>query len=224
MLLLSCFLWVACQPKSITQPSLQSYKVGTIPQFNSFQTLNEAEQQYVTSMPNDNALTGASAFKTNRSRIFFDHVIKNGAIEKQDSTALKSISIPCNCILKEDTLHLNTGIGMMGGFGFNLKIHKKKAFSEFYMYTDDIKPYKSSLADTAFQRYALVANQKSNPILEEQPQFVLAEQLNGLLSFKTLPIYERTFIKEENDKLYSRTIEGRVFFTCKVRKKLLWER
>lgn len=170
-------------------------------------------------MPEDNIRTGAAAFKNNRSRIYFDRVMNKGVEEKIDSSVVKELSLSCTCYLSKDTLKIHSGIGMMGGFGTYINVYQKQANSSFYIYTDDIKAYKSSLADTAFQNYALVSNQLSQLILDKKPNFEPGEQLSGLLSFKTLPIYER----KDKDKLEQRTIEGRMHFTCKSRKKMPWE-
>jgi hypothetical protein len=211
----------ACQPKSSTSSNFQHYKVGPIPNNQQFLSLNAEEQQLVLSIPDDNIRSGSGAFKNNRSRIYFDRVMNKGAEEKLDSSVIKELSLSCSCYLSNDTLKIHSGMGMMGGFGLYINVYQQQAISKFYIYTDDIKPYKSSLADTAFQSYALVSNQLSQLILDKKPNFEPGEQLSGLLSFKTLPIYERK--TEDENTLESRTIEGRIHFTCKSRKKMPWE-
>lgn len=217
--LLLCTCFFACQQPHAIGKQSNPYKVGKIPNHSSFLTLNEEEQNYAAAMPEDNALSGASAFQTNRSRIFFDKVYKNALAEELDSAALKAISLPCNCYLQDDTLKIHTGIGMMGGFGFNIILYKNQFQSNFYLYTDDVKPYKSHLTDTAFQSYALVTMKEADFVVDKQPDFVVGEQLSGFIAFTTHNFYEQL----HSEKPDARYIVGRLYFTCKTRKKLPWE-
>ena len=204
------------KPKNLEQ---QPLKIGKIPNWAAFKTMNAQEEKLAATMPTDNALSGRGAFKDNRTRIYIDKILKNNVPEKLDSLAQKGHITPCDCYLKGDNLRIHAGTGAMGGFGIDIIVHEKQFSSGFYIYMNAIKPYKAEITDSSFHHTVNVLNEDALFILQQSPKFELGEIINGYLSFKSRPFYEQL----QSEQLDKRRVEGRMYLTCKVREKMIWE-
>lgn len=200
-----------------------TYKVGQIPDTNNFSKLNIDEIR-MDSIIKENTITGFGAFKINRSRIFADEFI-NEKKQLKDTSLNHGLAVPCQCYTKSDTLYIKMEIGFFGGFAFKIKIYGENFESGYLEYTDDVKPYKSNLNDTAFYSYAQVNNKFQYLIIQDKPTFTIGQQIMGLLTFTTNNYYEKT----PPNSLNTIFLSGKIYFTCKTREEtsfdnLLWYR
>ena len=151
----------------------QNYIISFIPDIDGFMKYNKLEIQQDSinarfdkamdtlmvkdSVQKTSQLFGKKNYRYNRSRIFID-LNTNGIPDTKDSTYYLGLPTPCQCYTGNDTLFVKMGLGFFGGFGFNIAIFKNDFQSNFFEYTDDVKPYKYSLTDTASYSYITAKN------------------------------------------------------------------
>lgn len=212
----------------------QTYNVGSIPEIEDFETLNEQEKlhdsianqynQLIDSMYLEDTihmehdLLDKMDFRNNRSRIFMNFYT-NEKLSVADSSFVTGFPTQCQCLTDKDTLFISMGIGFFGGLGFNLKLVNHNFYGSFYEYTDDVKPYKSDLNDTAFYDHVEVQNKYQSLILSEKPTFQSGQQLTGYMTFTSKYFYEKKY----GNQLDTNFVTGKLYFTCKTRQKLKWE-
>jgi hypothetical protein len=188
------------------------YNTGKIDPSEKFLDLNPAEL-HLDSLYSD--FKKGASFRENRSRIYLYAYI-NGELQKNsDSSFQKGLPAFCDCFTSADTLFISTGAGFFGGFGFFITIEKNSFESSFYEYIDDVKPYKSSLSDTAFTNVVHVKSKYQYLILERKPAFKPDDIVSGQLFYTTDPYYD----DGNSTKLQEIYIEGKILFTCRPRAK-----
>ena len=153
------------------------------------------------------------SFRNNRGRII-TNTYTNNSLVKNESAAYGSMAIPCDCVVEKDTVFVNMVIGFFGGFGYDIKIYKDSFQSSFFEYTDDVKPYKSNISDTAFTDFVTAKSKYQYLILDKTPAFQHGQQLTGLLTLTTNHYYNLA-----GDKLDSTFVTGKVYFTCTTKRK-----
>jgi hypothetical protein len=193
------------EPKNVNR-SDNSYVIGQIPGLDSFETYNDLDQRMVSI---GNSLVGQGGFKKNRSRIFMQTFL-NGKQSSQDPAFYRGCPTPCYSKIENDTLKIKVGMGFFGGFGFEIKIYKDHFASNYFFYTDDVKPYKYNLSDKEFTDNLDLRNEVDSLILDEQPTFKPGQQLVGYLTFVSPVWYE----KSVGEKMDASSIKGRIYFTC----------
>ena len=213
----------------------KTYFVNTIPDIASFLNYNKSELRFDSIyhhynfmmdslMKADSTIKGIASirktdFRNNRSRVYLD-MFRNGKAEPKDSSYFSGFPTPCECFTSKDTLYIKMGLGFFGGFGFDIEVFGKQFQSSFYNYIDDVKPYKSDLNDTALFSYISVKNKYQYLILDKKPKFTSGQQLTGLLTYTSNNIYEQTF----NNKYDTLFVTGKLYFTCKIKQKMVWDR
>lgn len=210
-----------CYGQELSNQYNHTYKIGKIPDKDNFMKLNNDEIR-MDSIIKENTVTGFGAFKINRSRIFADEYI-NEKKQQKDSSLNHGLAVPCQCYTNIDTLYVKMEIGFFGGFAFKIKIYGENFESGYLEYTDDVKPYKSDLKDTAFYSYAQIDNKFQYLIIQDKPTFKTGQQIMGFLAFTTNNYYEKTTL----DLLNTVFLSGKIYFTCKTREvtsldNLLW--
>jgi hypothetical protein len=104
-------------------------------------------------------------------------------------------------------------VGFFGGIGFTIKIYENSFVSSYYEYTDDVRPYKVNLNDTAFYSSVTVDNRCQSLILDKEPSHKQGEQITGYLTYTTKEYYERKNV----DRLDTIYVSGKIYFTCNTK-------
>jgi len=158
-------------------------------------------------------------FRENRSRIYLDTFI-NGEVQKtSDSSFQKGLPAFCDCFTSGDSIFISTGAGFFGGFGIYISIEKTSFESSFYEYTDDVKPYKLSLSDTASTNFIHVKNSSQVLLLDKPPTFNSGDIVSGQLSFTSRPYFE----DDNSLEMREVSVRGKIIFTCRLRAKTPFE-
>jgi hypothetical protein len=212
LVVLTVFIFSSCnEEKMNTKTYYENYKVGSIPDLKSFQTYNKSDKKMDKVSPTDQPSTGQLAFRNNRSRIFID-VYRNGKVQSKNSAFYEGLPTPCTCELGQDTISITVGLGLFGGLGFDIKVYADKFQSNFFEYTDDIKPYKTNLSDTAFSSQVYQNSKYQSLILDSKPTYKSGQQLTGLLTYTSNNFYE----KISDTQLDTSYVTGKIYFTCNV--------
>ena len=140
-------------------------------------------------------------------------------LNEKEILSKKSFSTRCECNIYKDTLLITMGIGFFGGIGFNLEIIKDNFEANFSEYTDDVKPYKSNLNDTAFYDYFHVKSKYQFLVLNDKPSFQTGLQLTGYMTFSSNNFY----VQKYDNQLDTNYVTGKLYFTCKTRQETKWD-
>jgi hypothetical protein len=187
----------------------KTFVVGEIPEADVFEIYNKNDKKLENS---GNHLVEKGGYKNNRSRIFMELSTngKRGHLDPEFSTGMPT---PCYSSINKDTLNVVVGLGFFGGFGFEIKIFKDKFQSNYFFYTDDVKPYKYKQTGE-FTDNINLQNKFQSLTLNEQPTFKPGQQLTGYLTFTSPNWYESNM----NNQLDTNFVKGRIYFTCLTKK------
>ena len=198
--LVTLFLLASCSGRHPDDNRYNNnYRVGEIPDLASFQTLNEEDKRLDSLLQPGNGLIEGS-FKNNRSRIFMQS-FSNNKPSSQDSALYRGMPTPCYCSMEKDTLKIKVGIGFSGGMGTEIKIFQGHFQSNYFLYIDDVKPYKYKLSDKEFTDELYLKNKFQSLILNEQPTLKAGQQMTGYLTFTTPNWYENSVGERHLHKL-----------------------
>ncbi len=161
-----------------------------------------------------NPLLQKRAFLDNRGRIYLQ-AFENGKPAKVDSAFSRGMPAPCECQVKKDTVFVSMGIGFFGGMGFNVAVFKNSFQSSYYLYIDDVKPYKGNLKDS-FSNDLTVKSKYQYLILDNQPTFQEGQQLSGYLTMTSQNYYENSY----GNHLDTNYVVSKIYFTCSTKRKL----
>jgi hypothetical protein len=186
----------------------KTYQVGNIPGIDSFKIYTVLEKE----MDSNSKKYNQADFRTNRGRIFMNSYTNNKLI-KGEFSSHESLPIPCECYTEKDTIYINMAIGFFGGIGYRIKVYKDNFESAFFDWTDDVKPYKANIDDTAFTSFVVAENKYQYLILDKKPNLQQGRQLTGFLTFTSKNYYEI----QMNDHLDSSYVTGKLYFTCTAR-------
>jgi len=202
----------------------RTFEIGQIPSIDNFDRLDKRELSIDSVFSDKESIFDSmfskidepdsnSSFKNdfihNRSRIYMDSD-PNHKLFPGDKDLDKGFPTPCNCVTNGDTLFITMGLGLFGGAGFSIKLFKENFISNFFIYTDDVKPYKSHLSDTAFADNAIADNKFQYLIIDKKPTYESNQQLTGYLTYTSNRFYE---INTDNG-LDSSYVTGKIYFTC----------
>jgi hypothetical protein len=208
------------------------YEVGRIPGLDSFLVFNKMERRYDSVMRetrrefdslygdkkdrnNEDLLSFDPPFITNRSRIYMDSDPTNRLFSGEDPS--KPFSPSCWCELSKDSLFISMGVGLFGGIGFNIRLLESRFDAGFYIYTDDVKPYKRHLSDKEFEESVAVDFIYQYLVVDQRPPFKHGQQLTGFLTYTSDKFWER-----DNDSQTvpdSTYVTGQIHFTCTINKR-----
>jgi len=201
-------LLFSCREQAINENIYsETYTVGKIPGLKSFETYNELDKRTEKILKSVDSLNPSEAFGKNRSRIFMESY-SNGKKAPQDSAFYQGLPTPCYFEMTGDTLVFRVGIGFFGGMGVEIAIFKNKFQSSYFLYTDDVKPYKYNLSED-FTNNIRLKSKYQTLILNEQPTFKAGQQLTGYLTFTSPVFFERSL-----QNLDSNYVKGKLYFTC----------
>jgi hypothetical protein len=194
-----------------------TFEVGDIPGLASFQKMDKKElrlDSFLSDGVKEIGLGATNDFRQNRSRVSMqsDPNHKLYSNEKDEG-----FSAPCTCVIRGDSLFINTNIGFFGGNGFNLLLYRDSFQSEFYLYTDDVKPYKSSLSDTAFSEQAVAKSKFQFLIVDKKPTYKAGQQLTGYFTYTSNRFYELNSYAPNATSVDSSYVTGNIYFTCLTR-------
>jgi hypothetical protein len=189
----------------------RSYHIGKIPDLSSFQVFSEQEKGLDSLLQSETGMI-EGAFKNNRSRIFLQS-FSNGKSASQDSAFYSGVPTHCYCSLEKDTLNVKAAIGFFGGMGIEMKLFQNYFQSNYYLYIDDVKPYKYTPYDKEFTHELFLKSKFQSLILNEQPMFKSGQQITGYLTFTSPNWYEES----SDSNLDTNYVKGRIYFTCIAR-------
>ena len=205
-LALGLLLFISCTSKIDNGKTFNStYEVGNVPGIDSLKVFTELENEIINSLRNDSP----NYFKNNRSRIIMRYY-RNNVMVNGELSRYKSIPMPCDCATSKDTLYVNMTMGLFGGLGYNIKISRKHFESEFFEYTEDIKPFRANLNDTSSASFTNVKSKYQYLILNETPTFHEGQQLTGFLSMTSNTYY----LLKDNTGFDSMFVLSKLHFTC----------
>lgn len=211
-----------------------TFEEGTIPESEQFAILNEQEKRFdsvynhldltIDSVKKadpsneQNQFLAKKDFKENRSRIFMD-ILANGKTGPKDSISEKGFPTQCSCFISNDTLFVVMGVGFFGGFNLHVDLNKDKFQTRFFTYYTKTKQFKSAPSDTAFTNSVEVKGKYQHLVLDKKPTYQPGQQITGYLTLTTNNYYEKNY----QEKLDSVMVSSRVYFTCKTRKKTMFD-
>lgn len=239
------------------QKSYQQYRVGNVPGIERFNTLTAREvrldslkkihsEEKLQRIQDGSAFVSgvsekdkqeaiqyekimAIPYRNNRSRYFMEQYV-NHEPEKDLSEKSDMLTTECNCYLSDDTIKINMGIWVFGGFGFNLAINKKNFYSEFWYDLHENPAFKTVLTQKEMSDNILVGNNLQELILEKAPAFLLGEEVTGYMKFKTDNYFRSSEYKSymasdmysdaRMDTLY---MKGELYFKCQLRQKTIFD-
>ena len=231
-------------------------EVGVIPNLTSFQHLTKYETRYdslilahsqqrltrildgkafidgtskefIDSAIEEEKILNSIRFKENRSRYKLQFYKNGQLIDKtENESTLDSISTECNCILYDDTIMVNMGIGIFGGIGFSIQIADNRFNSSYWIDEHKRKIFKLATKDSLTE-FIVIPIQEQQLILDTFPSYNPGQQLTAHLIFSTVNFlrasdFEDWAMKDEysDENMDIMYTKGVITFTCKVRQKL----
>jgi hypothetical protein len=194
-----------------------TFETGTIPGLSQFERLNERELDFDSIMVKNvkamgQPLNNTNDFLHNRSRIYVDSDPHNKILGGDTGPDKPPIPMPCHCNLMGDTLQVSMILGFFGGVGFELRLYKDQFRSKFLLYTDDVKPFKAHLSDTAFTSELRAVSKFQYLLIDKKPTYKAGQQLTGYFTLTSNRFYE--FSGEKMDSSY---VTAKIYFICNVR-------
>jgi hypothetical protein len=209
-LILIFSLKIKAQERKVNLP----YSTGEIKGLQSFLVLTNDEKSMDSIEMDSSWIIGK--FSDNRGRIFLQ-TTRNNKPESEGLDTTTGIPAICICYTYKDTITIKPGIGFFGGMGLIIKVSKNDFNSRYFLFIDQDDTFKSKLSDKKFTGQIVVDNSYQKLVLLKKPDFSLGEQITGLLDFTTYNYYE----KRNQNTVDTLSHIGKVYFTCKPRKKNL---
>jgi hypothetical protein len=240
-------LLLACvyMPVSAQFPAGKSYATGEIPQLHKFEKLTEREARIDTSTlrfskerlarmeagtafregvsAEDKAAAIAyekasfSRYKDNRSRYYLQ-AYTNGQLNPEPFMGIDTLTTDCNCTLAGDTLQIQMGIWVFGGFTVHLKLLGNTFQSIYWEDTHEQPVYKARLGDSILTDNLYVENVASRLLLDRKPQFRKGESLLGYFTFTTADYLQLKYPEGTDRETFNRLkLEGSLHFKCVVK-------
>jgi len=149
---------------------------------NSF--IEGTSQEIIDSAINNQKILASLRYKDNRSRYSFRQY-KN-SIELNDQTKqIDDYGSECKCTIDNDTLKIQMGIFVFGGFEFTIKVFKNIFTSHYLIDQYNLKIFKLNDRDSLSSAIQiLMAHQDLN--LSKSLKLRMGEQIYGYLTFQTI--------------------------------------
>ena len=242
-LILLCIIWLVT---SCNGQESSTYKIGSIPDLEKFEKLTEYEKEFDEKKDKYNAektkmmqesnifrdevsekenqqyleyekIMSRQKYADNRSRYFLTSY-KN---EAPDNSAFNDesdiLTTECDCYLSDDTIKVEMGFGIFGGFGFPLSITETNFSAAYWEDMHKISVYKKQPSDSIFTESIKMGFDKMELTLAKHPSFSIGESITGYMKLKTEDYYRRE--NEYDDDMAKIYLKGEIYFKCKVRQK-----
>ncbi len=158
-------------------------------------------------------------YKKNRARYFIEYIENDSIIVDKTFSMPDTLSSACRCVLKNDSIQIEMGIWVFGGFFYNISIIDNSFELDYIEDAHKSESFKYKKTDTSFVSDLELKIENVSLAFSNEIYLRIGEQLNGHLKF-TSPEY---FV-DSNFRGYSRetTLEkgitsGEIYFTCKLR-------
>jgi hypothetical protein len=255
IILISFFCFASCNGQDKFNPE---YNVGTIPNISRFEKMTQNEIRIDKLMNKHHTerlqrMIDGTAFikgvlekdkresieyekikfqryKDNRSRYYLDLFINDKKDDKHFED-IDTLTTECGCYLSGDTIKIQMGIWVFGGFTFSIDLTKNKFTSKYWEDTHKEPIYKTDLTDSSLVDNIFVENEEQLLILDKKPTFKIDENILGYLTFKTKNYYRTSeyqsgmakdvYDGKSMDKL---NMTGSLYFKCKVRQKTIGDK
>lgn len=157
-------------------------------------------------------------YKENRARYFVEYIEEDSIIVDKTFSMPDTISTECRCELKNDTIEINMGIWVFGGFFYNISIIDKTFQLVYVEDAHEMEPFKYRKTDTSFVEDLILKVDDATLTFSNKIKRKIGYKLKGHLKF-TSPEY---FV-DSNFRGYSResklekgVTKGEIYFTCKL--------
>ena len=157
--------------------------------------------------------------KVNRARYFVEYIEEDSILVDKTFSMPDTISTECVCELKNDTIQIEMGVWVFGGYFYNISIENK---NYKLVYTEDAhetKPFKYKTTDSTFVEDLELKVKKSSLTFMEEIRMEIDEQINGYLKFESPQYYVKSSFRGSPriNKLKTGVTKGEIYFTCKLR-------
>ena len=196
------------------------YSIGKNPNLNNFFVLNANDNlvdstmhsydTYVDSLIKNDQKTKNMGwkkrrdFQKNRSRVLLTENIngKDTLVDK-GNFGIDGISSLCECNIKDDTLIIQSALGMhFAPRRIFVKVFKNNFQAFYHKHNDDyFKPFKLSL-NSNFTDKVNIESKFQYLQFDKQPNFKLNQQLSGYLTFTSNVFFEKLIHSEKLDRKY----------------------
>jgi hypothetical protein len=190
------------------------------------QTNNSAPQHIIV----DDSYNGIvdSCIELNTSIIEFDSTMNEGEPDNKngrfyltlyqnnklldDNVRLRNgLSLECYATINNDTIFIEGGKGIAGGFGFIVKIYQDM-FEAFYYPFSDEAIYKLKKSDKQYKRSVDVPSKSQKLILTQKPDLNKIKMVKGYVE-----INSANFIENGEDGVNTYRAELKVYFKCNLK-------
>jgi hypothetical protein len=136
----------------------------------------------------------------------------NGELLKPENSADNFFASACLAFKYDDTLLLNSGLGLKVGIGVGIKIIQGKFTSSLHANKHNTEIYKEALEDSVYKKNFVVNPSTQSLKLQFEPSY----QTDELVSGEYQATYKKFYEKNENGEDEERNYSVRIIFRCKV--------
>ncbi len=243
---LTFILWALLLATITKGQQNQNYKIGIIPCSEDFEEMTESEKYlnikreknleeklklfqesdfFSSDLPElekqqfieEETIHLSQKYEDNRSRYFITSFQNDLPQAYEFNNETKILTTMCDCFLSNDTIKINMGYWIFGGFGFQLNIMSTNFNALYWSDMHESPIYKIHQTDNIFTDELELGFKKFELTLTQDPDFIVGENIKGYAVFTTHDYYERT--KINNGKLVQKHLKGEIYFKCKIRQK-----
>jgi hypothetical protein len=136
----------------------------------------------------------------------------NGDLLKPENSEDNFFASACLAFKYDDTLLLNSGLGLKVGIGVGIKIIQGKFTSSLHANKHNSEIYKETEEDSVYKKNMVV-----DPITQSlKLQFEPSYQTDEIISGEYQATYKKFYQKNENGEDESRSYSVRIIFRCRV--------
>lgn len=147
----------------------------------------------------------------NQNGRFYLTLYENNKLLDNNVRMRNGLPLECYATVNNDTISVEGGKGIAGGFGFVIKIYKDQ-FEAFYYPFSDEAIYKLKKSNKEFKRSVDVPSKEKKLILTEEPDLEKIKMMKGYVEIKSA-----NFIEDTEDGVKSFKVELKVYFKCNLR-------
>jgi hypothetical protein len=136
----------------------------------------------------------------------------NGELQKPENSEDNFFAAACLAFKYDDTLLLNSGLGLKVGIGMGIKIIQGKFTSSLHANKHNTEIYKENEDDSVYKKNIIVDPITQNLKLQFEPSYQTDEIVSGEYQATFRKFYE----KNENGEDEGRAYSVRIIFRCKV--------
>jgi hypothetical protein len=158
-------------------------------------------------------------YKENRARYFVEYIEEDSIMVDKTFSMPDTLSTECRCELKNDTIEVKMGIGVFGGFSFNISIIDKTFQLVYVDDTHEMEPFKYRTTDTSFVEDLILQVDNATLTFSNKIKRKIGHKINGHLKFTSPEYFVNSNFRGYSweSKLEKGVTKGEIYFTCKLR-------